>query len=460
MSMMNITNYSLIFTLAANISFTAFASDENEHARDFIPDKIVASQTHTCVLSKKGQVKCWGYNADGELGIAATTRHGRDAGSMGPNLPMVNFGTNLYAKDICTGARTTCVATTNDRVKCWGRNNVGQLGQERGVNNVGLQVNDMGDNLPFTDLGSDFRIKALHCGDYTNCAVSDTGKLKCWGNGGDGELGRNISPRASIGRLKNEMGDNLPFVALPIAVEHVAIGSSHTCAASKSDIYCWGYNNNGQAGIGSSETHIYLSADPKAAVKVQLEDDGVSTVIEGITSGYRHNCALYHLANRTAEQKIKCWGTNFDGALGIESAASNMGRNLNTVGSKLPETRLALSQIIQLEAHVNFSCALSKTGQAKCWGLNFTGQLGAGDSESRGYAFNHMGLQLPHIALGLPVIGISSGTNASSSCAILINHEIKCWGYGFYGGLGYENTDVRGTQSDDMGENLPYVRYK
>lgn len=450
----------IAFAIIANVSITAFASDESLTSSNFIPAKIATSINHTCVLSEQGQVKCWGSNYEGELGIAANTHHGLTTGTMGPNLPTVNLGTNVYAKDLCVGMYSTCVATTDDRIKCWGRNDSGQLGQERDVFDVGRGVNDMGDNLPFTNLGANFKVKSLHCGAYTNCVVSDKGQLKCWGRGYNGELGPNIFPKTSFGRLKDEMGDRLPVVALPIPVKYVSMGVRSTCAASNSDIYCWGSNSSGQAGIGSTDTSIYLPTNASTAIKVRLEDDGVATVIEGISSGNGQSCAIYHLTNRSTEQKVKCWGLNSDGLLGIGSFVSNMGRYPETLGSQLPETSLGLNQIIQIEAHDGFTCALAKNGTLKCWGQGSEGALGIGDTKSRGQNASDMGRQLPPADPGLPVMSISAGAGALSSCAILVNHEIKCWGFGYYGTLGYEDALNRGGKKDDLGENLPYVRYK
>lgn len=459
MGSMKSRKWPLFLTILTNLTVTALADDESDKVSDFIPVKIVTSVSHTCVLSNKGQVKCWGANGSGELGIAAATSHGRDPGTMGPNLPMVNFGTNLYAKDICAGEQTTCIATTDDRVKCWGRNNNGQLGQER-TKDVGRLANDMGDELPFTNLGTNFKAKSVHCGMATNCALSDAGKLKCWGRGSNYELGPDISPKTSIGSKADEMGDKLPFVALPAPVEHVSIGYAHVCAATKSDIYCWGTNATGQSGIESTAGRIALPADATQAMKVKLEDAGISTVIEDVSSGYGHNCALYHVADRVTEQKVKCWGENYAGSLGIGSTASNLGKNANTMGSKLPPTQLALGQITQLEVHGDFNCAMTKKGDAKCWGYNSNGNLGIGDSTSRGQKPTDMGTNLPMVDFGLPAIAMSSGTKSEATCAILINNEIKCWGAGASGVLGYEDNMARGNKKDDMGENLPFVRYK
>lgn len=458
--MMKQNKCSLVFSFIASISFTAFASDESKHVNDFVPTKIALSRSHSCVLSSKGQVKCWGSNNNGELGTAASTSHGLEPGTMGQNLPLVNFGTNLYAKDLCVGYKSTCIATLDGRVKCWGLNNLGQLGQERDDFEIGRKVNDMGDNLPFTNLGSGFKVKSVHCGGATNCALSETGELKCWGDGSYGALGSNISPKTSIGRVKGEMGDKLPKVALPAPVEHVSVGSDSTCAATQSAVYCWGANGKGQVGIGSTVNTIFLPADSTKAVKVKLEDDGVATVIESISSGIDHSCALYHLANSVTKQKVKCWGDNFAGALGIGSTVYNIGRLPSDMGSKLPETLLALNQIIQLEVHEYSACVLAKNGDMKCWGKNYQAQLGVGDYKPRGELAEDMGSKLPLVDLGLPIFGIASGSHSLSSCAILINHEIKCWGYGREGALGYEDILSRGGESNDMGENLPYVRYK
>ena len=130
------------------------------------------------------------------------------------------------------------------------------------------------------------------------------------------------------------------------------------------------------------------------------------------------------------------------------------------MGSKLPELHLDSSNFIQIENYYSSSCALKRNGTVQCWGSNGVGELGLGDTVNRGKKKEDLGSNLKHVDLGLPALALSHGSSAASVCALLINHEIKCWGSGFSGQLGYEDNVSRGGSPNDMGDNLPFVRYK
>ena len=83
--------------------------------------------------------------------------------------------------------------------------------------------------------------------------------------------------------------------------------------------------------------------------------------------------------------------------------------------------------------------------------------LGIGDGKGRGYLPEHMGANLPEVDLSLPVKSLSVGSGSSHSCAIFINNQIKCWGQGYLGQLGYEDGASRGGSLREMGEYLPFV---
>ena len=88
----------------------------------------------------------------------------------------------------------------------------------------------MGDRLPFVDLGTDFHAVQITSGHRHTCALSSLGKLKCWGRGP--AVGLNFSTRSSagVGNSPNEMGDQLPFLDLGLEVLQISAGNYHTCA--------------------------------------------------------------------------------------------------------------------------------------------------------------------------------------------------------------------------------------
>ena len=74
---------------------------------------------------------------------------------------------------------------------------------------------------------------------------------KCWGNNVWGNLG--LGDRDSRGKSMNEMGNTLPYVNLGrfIAVNELSAGDSHSCArVNGNQVKCWGNNRNGALGLG------------------------------------------------------------------------------------------------------------------------------------------------------------------------------------------------------------------
>jgi alpha-tubulin suppressor-like RCC1 family protein len=114
---------------------------------------LAAGVFHTCALLDSLQVKCWGYNWNGQLGVGDHVTRGTDPAHMGDNLPVVDLGTGRTARQIAAGQNHTCALLDNNAVKCWGYNNSGQLG--RGDTRWrGDDQNEMGDYLPVVDLGT------------------------------------------------------------------------------------------------------------------------------------------------------------------------------------------------------------------------------------------------------------------------------------------------------------------
>eukprot|EP01084_Bolivina_argentea_P255595 429969_1 len=178
---------------------------------NFIPIQVEAGQYHTCALSKDyGRVKCWGYNNVGQLGWGDTTNRGDSPGQMGGSMSIVDLGTDFSmspgAIDIAVGSIHSCALSTTHKVKCWGRNQFGQLGQGDNINR-GDNPDEMGNYLNVIDLGTNFIPIQIEAGSYHTCALSINDTVKCWGDNSHGQLGYgDLSDR---GLNVNEMGDNL-----------------------------------------------------------------------------------------------------------------------------------------------------------------------------------------------------------------------------------------------------------
>ena len=104
-----------------------------------------------------------------------------------------------------------------------------------------------------------------------------------------------------------------------------------------------------------------------------------------------------------------------------------------------------------------FACAHLDDKSVKCWGNNWDGQLGVGDTNHRGDGPGEMGDNLPAVDLGTGRTATAISMGDGYTCALLDDNSVKCWGYNYYGQLGVGDTNNRGDGPNEMGDNLPAV---
>ncbi len=187
---------------------------------------ISAGGHHTCALLSTGNIKCWGENTDGQLGIGTT-------GSQKNTPADVTSLSGVLA--VLAGGRHTCALLSGGSVKCWGLNDFGQVGDNSGAPNR---------PSPVSVAGLQGSASAIAVGGSHGCALLATGTLQCWGNNPFGQIGDGTSnnTRPSATAVPNLTG-----------VAAVACGSSHTCAAlSAGGVRCWGKGGGGQLGNGGT----------------------------------------------------------------------------------------------------------------------------------------------------------------------------------------------------------------
>lgn len=215
-----------------------------------VPVQIVAGYNASCARFSTGQIKCWGAGSVGQLGTGTTAALGDQPGEMGAQLPFVDVGAGHTVKHLSAGAGqpSVCAILDNDQVKCWGTNQYGQLGLAD-TNNRGDGANEMGDSLPFVDLAT-VAVQDVATSGLQACANVSPGKLRCWGQGINGALGNGGT--TNLGDRNNEMGGNLGAVPLTGTPRLIGVGGNFACATTTTGTYCWGTNYYGQLGIGST----------------------------------------------------------------------------------------------------------------------------------------------------------------------------------------------------------------
>jgi alpha-tubulin suppressor-like RCC1 family protein len=212
--------------------------------------EVAAGDTHTCARFMDGRVKCWGGNAFGQRGRGNTDTQGDGPGEMGDALQYVDLGMGKKAKAIAAGSVHTCALLDDDSVKCWGYGYFGQLGLGD-QNSRGDGPGEMGDLLPTVDLGMGRTAIAITAGQYHTCALLDDKSVKCWGYNELGQLGQD--DMMSRGDQPNEVSVMLSIQLSGEALS-IDAGAGHVCARLDDEsLRCWGYGSSGQLGQGTKD---------------------------------------------------------------------------------------------------------------------------------------------------------------------------------------------------------------
>lgn len=419
---------------------------------------VAAGSAHTCVVLDNGGVKCWGDNDFGQLGYGDTISR-----SLPPDAT-VDLGPGRSAKDLALTDLTTCAILDDGSVKCWGLNSYGQLG-------VGDKVPRTAPPIETLNFGAGLTVSKLsNGGRWSFCAILSDGSVKCWGYNAFGQLGDGTVAGRMVPTAVNAS------VGFPL---QLALGPYHTCARYTGGIVkCWGSLTEGELGLGLSATPSTKCSDGvstpsevcTAAGGVWNSSSGFSDCSNGIdnsaaactagggtwahcsdftkdiaglcTGSLTWNPSLYNYCTKpNSSSAALC--TSMGGSKGSHGYCSGISFftkaaclaaghswNVATLPGKAVDFgagRTALA--VRSGSSGRLSCALLDDFSVKCWGDNTYGQLGYGDAEM------YMQFSDPlDFGLGNTVQKLVMGS--SSSCALLADGSVKCWGQGNSGRLG------------------------
>ncbi len=458
-------------------------------------ESVAMGRSHSCTVLSNQRVKCWGRGHRGQLGQESSNGIGGAPDQMGNDLSFIDLGgtgsSTYTVSAIATGEYHNCVILSSSKLKCWGKNLYGNLGLDS-VSNKGNLVNEMGDNLPFVDLGnesgSDYTVKKIALGSDHSCAILSNDKMKCWGHNKYGQLGQDSKHNLGDGLNSSnvvvvEMGNALSFIDLGNAsgtdytVEQLASGYAHNCAVlSNGRLKCWGYNDYGQLGQGNTnDLGDGLDSGGNAAVEmgnnldfVDLGVDGSSNhyEIDAIVSKNNHTCAILDtdgIADNIVMGLLKCWGLNSSAQLGL-GHLNTMGDGANEMGANLPFINLGTDEnnnpytVKMVVTGYSHTCALLNNNQIKCWGGNAYGQLGLGHTNTIGDEAGEVGFSFIDLGnIGVPYMAVHISAGENHTCAILNNGRLRCWGQNNYGQLGQGNINHFGDDSGEQNNNLPFI---
>ena len=336
---------------------------------------VATGDFHSCALLSGGTVRCWGANTEGQLGDGSTSTR----------LTPVAVSGLVNAVALTAGNFHTCAVLVDGSARCWGRNLAGQIGDGSTTRRlVPVAVNVA-------------NVVALAAGSTHTCALLADGTARCWGANAQGQVGDG----STTGRLS-------PVVVTGLSqAVALATGSFHSCAVrADGTARCWGTNSNGELGDGST-------ANRSAPVRVS----GIAAAVS-LAAGGHHTCAQLGAGG------VQCWGRNTSGQLGDGSTASPRLAPVSVSG---------VAQAAQLAAGNAFSCAFDVFENIRCWGSNANGALGNGSTVTSSTT--------PVLVTGGggSIGGRAIAGGGEHSCAGRASSGQACWGLGFFGQLGDGN---------------------
>ncbi len=246
-------------------------------AGDLTFSRLSAGGAHTCGVTVDGAAYCWGSEARGQLGT----------GMAGPELmasPQLVVGGHTFTS-ILAGAEHTCGVVQGGAAYCWGAGTFGQLGNGA----TGSEAAPM-------PVAGDLFLTEVIAGGLHTCGVTFDREVYCWGEGANGQLGNGGTGNSSTPVMVPVPGGELATFST------VSAGGSHTCAILPAGAHCWGVNDSGQLGDGTTGTR-----DAPAAVTGGLT---FSTISAGLPPFAASTCGI------TRDRIVYCWGSGDSGQLG------------------------------------------------------------------------------------------------------------------------------------------------
>jgi len=362
---------------------------------------IASGVAFSCALLTDGSVQCWGSNSRGQLGDGTTDNRSR---------PVVVDGLAGGVVQLAAGTNHACAVLQDQRVKCWGRNDSGQLGDGSTVDRsipVAVKVEAGGDLTGVVEVGA---------GNAHTCARLDTGAVKCWGSRANGRLGDDST---SLQRPTAGAVTGIDGAAPSTSATAISVGELHSCAARKDGIaVCWGHNDSGRLGDGST-------VDRPIPVPVKVEAGGDLTGVVELAAGSFHSCA------RLSSGVVQCWGSRANGRLGDDSTSPERptaGAVTGIDGSSADASAIAIS------SGGSGSCALMADKSLRCWGAGTRNGDGTDTDALTPSKVLASGSDQNSDPVFSDAVAVSVG--GTHGCALVEGGGVWCWGDGSQGQLG------------------------
>ena len=386
---------------------------------------------HTyCAVFTKSRIKCWGHNTHGTVAVSAGELSFLTLEEV-KKKPYVYLDKNgtFEIISIKSARDSFCALFNNGRVKCWGSNEYGQIGQGPDVLKIGDRPGEI-ESLNFLDLGTNKIVELYTPGNGKTaryfCARYANFEIICWGNNYSEVHGRGY-PSTS---LLNEEKNPSILAASPIDFgNNNLIGSklylelSNACLLFQSGkVKCWGSKRHySQHNIETqqeylSSTEVFLDLGTEKVKKIITNDD-----------------AWYAIQENNV---IRSWGKRK-----LQENEEDT-RRMSPIYPNTSPIPLANKEVLDITLRFNFACILFIDGKAKCW------------DRPDNYVSNIT--ELKELPFGTHKISKIYAFSDKLNCALFENGKIKCWGNNRNGILG-QNIDTGQLTDFKELENLDFI---
>jgi alpha-tubulin suppressor-like RCC1 family protein len=419
-------------TDAADIQGTLTDMGENP-AGSGVRQLSGASFAHTCAVLPSGGVRCWGVNDLGQLGVERV--QSRQQCRVPESTPPRLLPCETTPRDVPDLTDVAAVAVGNGGTCALKRDGSVWCW---GANDTGQLAQGTNDSQPH---GTPVRValppvSQLAYGAFHVCALLRDGTVQCWGNNKFGQCG--TAPSMSDAQCDPGDGITAPCLRRPrgvpglTGVRAITAGRNHTCALLEDGtVRCWGLNDSAQLGNGMVEPDTRPRHEPVTVT-------GLSGVVQ-VSAGGSHTCAV-----RT-DGAVRCWGWGDLGQLGgaVTAMCSVPGSppfRCAMAPAEVPE----LTGAVQVAAGRWHTCAVLRTGAVACTGRNDEGQLGLGGPTGAmcsAFPDTFACARTFGTVMAPPAQAVTVGNY--HSCALMSDGTVRCWGGGYYGQIGDGATSNR-----------------
>lgn len=427
---------------------------------------IAAGSNHSCALKSDGTVVCWGYNPQGYLGDGTTVERAYPVNVIGidgdlsgklDNVSSIHAGwtnscailedtkivcwgsgqygrngdgdvsNNLYPAyvwgvggtpgsylddviDVGIGSTHMCALRSDTSVACWGSQLNGVLGNgsiASGSLSSPVEVKDS------TGLGKLSGVVSIGVGSYHTCALKSSGEVLCWGQNLYNRLGNNSTATSALPVSVSNTDGSGPLTS----VAFLRVGADASCAKLKdsNNIVCWGRNDYGQLGDGTTngtKIPVYLKSSAGVLFSSQIRE---------LSMGGNHACLV------DSSQNSLCWGRNNAGQLGNGDTTNRL---YPTYVSSPDGPPSHLDKVNNVKLGQSFSFASREDGSVLSWGYNIHYQLGDGTQIARRLPVSVLGVGgqgyqalTSTQGIGYDLFGFYEGTLQTCLFGIIVSQE-------------------------------------